>query len=130
MSYQFENIMTLKPADGKWGEDLAADYLAHLGIKILNRNWRFKRAEVDIIAQDGAILVFVEVKARSNLSFGPPEEMIDSRKKSMLYHAASAYMLETGYEGEIRFDILAITKEPHKMVEIRHFRDAFHPGYG
>jgi putative endonuclease len=120
--------MTLPLADGQWGEDLAADYLSHLGMKILARNWRNKRAEIDIIGEDGPVIVFIEVKARSNLSFGPPEEMVSYRKKKLLFHAASAYMLETGHEGEIRFDILAITHEPHKMVEIRHFKDAFYPG--
>ena len=122
--------MTLPIADGQWAEDLAADYLSHLGFRIIHRNWRHKRAEIDIIAWDGLSLVFIEVKARSNLSFGLPEEMVGSRKKKLLFHAASAFMMDYGHEGEIRFDILSVTKEPHKMVEIRHFKDAFYPGSG
>lgn len=120
--------MTFPLADGQWAEDLAADYLSHLGLRIIHRNWRHKRAEIDIIAWDGPTLVFIEVKARSNLSFGLPEEMVGSRKKRLLFHAASAFMVEFEYEGEIRFDILSITKQQHKMVEIRHLKDAFYPG--
>ena len=113
---------------GEWGETLAAQYLSDLGYTILERNWRYKRAEIDIIARDGGILVFVEVKTRANLSFGRPEEMVGFRKKRMLYDAASAYMRHIGYEWEIRFDIIGITGVEGRLLRIEHFKDAFYPG--
>jgi len=120
--------MSLQQENGRWGEDLAVNYLAELGLEILARNWRFKRAEIDIICREAGILVFVEVKTRSGLSFGRPEEMVGHRKKKLVFSAASAYMYKTGYEGEIRFDILSIFGRPGKSPEIQYFRDAYYPG--
>jgi len=120
--------MSLQQENGRWGEDLAIDYLAGLGLEIIVRNWRHKRAEIDIICREGGILVFVEVKTRSGLSFGRPEEMVGHRKKRLVFSAASAYMYKTGYEGEIRFDILSIIGSPGKPPEIQYFRDAYYPG--
>ena len=120
--------MSLQQENGRWGEDLAVDYLAGLGLEIIVRNWRYKRAEIDIICREEGILVFVEVKTRSGLSFGRPEEMVGHRKKQMMISAASAYMYKTGYEGEIRFDILSIVGRPGNRPEIQYFRDAYYPG--
>jgi len=120
--------MSLQQENGRWGEDLAVSHLAKSGFEILHRNWRYKRAEIDIIARDSGILVFVEVKMRANLSFGRPEEMVGFKKKQLMFNAASAYMHQYGYEGEIRFDIIAIAREPNHQEEIAHFQDAFYPG--
>ena len=120
--------MTIQRKHGLWGENLAADLLSESGLEILTRNWRYKRAEVDIIAREEGILVFVEVKARNSTHFGRPEEMITRQKQRFLIDAAMAYMRSIGYEWEIRFDIVAITGEPEKVREIKHFRDAFFPG--
>ena len=92
------------------------------------RNWRYKRAEIDIIARENGVLVFVEVKTRAYSAFGLPEEMVDQRKRKLLIDAAMAYMRSVGHEWEIRFDIVSVLGEPGKPTEIKHFRDAFFPG--
>ncbi len=111
---------------GKKGEDLAAAYLLEKGFKLLERNWRYSRAEVDLIALDEGILVFVEVKTRSYTAFGRPEEFVTERKEQFLAAAASAYMEAIDHDGEIRFDVIGVVlSEP---VDIQHFPDAFFPG--
>jgi putative endonuclease len=120
--------MSLQKENGSWGEDLAANYLAQNGIEILHRNWRYKRAEVDIIGNDDGILVFIEVKTKSGTFMGRPEEVVGLKKKRMLFAAASAYMHTTGFEGEIRFDIIGIIGQPGCVDEMLHFKDAFYPG--
>jgi putative endonuclease len=113
---------------GTWGESLAAGMLIDKGYLILERNWRFKRAEIDIIAMDGPILVFVEVKTRANTFFGRPEEFIGPGKKRLLFDAAAAYMRQVGHEWEIRFDIVSIIGIEGAHATMEHFKDAFYPG--
>ncbi len=120
--------MSIQKKNGAWGEDLAFDHLSQHGIEILARNWRFKRTEIDIIARENGIVVFVEVKTRASTSFGRPEEMVDRRKQRLLIDAAMAFMRSVGHDWEIRFDIIAILGEPGRLEEIIHFRDAFFPG--
>ncbi len=122
--------MAIQHEHGKWGENLAVAFLEKEGFEVISRNWRFKRAEIDIIAKEKGILVFIEVKTRSGTYFGRPEEMVDQRKRRLLIDAAMAYMRSVGYEWEIRFDIVAITGEPGKTYEVRLYRDAFFPGLG
>ena len=111
---------------GKRGEKIAADYLVSKGYTILEKNWRFKKAEIDIIAKDNeGILIFVEVKTRSYTYFGEPEAFVDEKKKSLLLDAASQYMDEVGYEWAIRFDIIGIVIDKSDNVSISHFEDAF-----
>ncbi len=113
---------------GKKGEDLAIQFLKDKGYEILETNWRFRRSEVDIIAKDGLILVFVEVKTRSYDYFGKPESFVSARKKVLLQDAAAAYMHEINHTWEIRFDIIGILMPSPKHIEINHFEDAFFPG--
>ena len=120
--------MTIQHDHGRWGEVLAYDFLVREGFDILAKNWRYKRAEIDIIGKEKEILVFVEVKMRAYNDFGLPEEMVSKRKQRLVIDAAMAYMRSIGYEWEIRFDIVAIMGSPDTGVEIRHFRDAFFPG--
>ena len=122
--------MAIQHEHGKWGEQQAVNFLVKEGFEVICRNWRFKRAEIDIIAKEKGILVFIEVKTRSGTTFGRPEEMVDQRKRRLLIDAAMAYMRSVGYEWEIRFDIVAITGEPGMTHEVRLFRDAFFPGLG
>lgn len=112
---------------GKEGEKLAKSFLERKGYTILETGWRAGRAEIDIIARKQDILVFVEVKTRRNNTFGYPEDSVGDKKEQLLFEAAGFYMREIGYEDEIRFDIIAITMQPKQ--EIRHFRDAFFPGW-
>ncbi len=120
--------MGLQKKHGDWAEDKAAGYLCAEGFELLERNWRYKRAEIDIIAMDGGILVFVEVKMKAYVHFGRPEEMVDRRKRRLLIDAAMAYMRATDYEWEIRFDILAIIGRPDEEFAVTHYKDAFFPG--
>lgn len=120
--------MSIQHDHGKWGEERAVAFLIAEGFEILVRNWRFKRAEIDIVAREGGILVFTEVKTRLGIAFGRPEEMVDKRKRRLLIDAAMAYMRSIGYEWEIRFDIVAIIGSPGGACDIKLYRDAFFPG--
>ncbi len=113
---------------GRKGEQLAVEFLQKKDYQILETNWRFSRAEVDIIAKDGEILVFVEVKTRSYTWYGEPEESITAKKEALLADAAAVYMEKVGHEWEIRFDIISVLLEENKPPRIRHFEDAFFPG--
>ena len=109
---------------GNRGEALAEKYLLDIGYQILERNWRFSRAEVDLIAKDGEVLVFVEVKTRSSDIFGKPEESITPKKEALLKDAAAVYMEQIGHEWEIRFDIVSILIKGSDYA-IEYFKDAF-----
>lgn len=110
---------------GRWGEDLAVDFLRRHGFEILARNWRAGRAEVDILARDGDVLVAVEVKTRGTDAFGRPEIFVGRRKIRMLTEAVNAYAEQTGWEGDIRFDIVAIVRQGGQ-TRIEHIPDAFY----
>jgi len=113
---------------GKAGELAARRFLENKGYAMLESNWRFHRAEVDLIAKDGKILVFVEVKTRSSDAFGKPEAFIDARKQRFLAEAASAYMEQIGHDWEIRFDVVSVLVKPGGETLLEHFEDAFFPG--
>lgn len=121
--------MAQQQAKGKLGEDLAAEYLLQKGYTLLHRNWRNSRQEIDIIAQTGDILVFVEVKARSSSAFGAPQDFVDYKKEAHLEKASLAYLENSGHNGEIRFDIIAIQFNKKGKADIQHIEDAFFP-YG
>ncbi len=113
-------------AAGKTSEDLAAEFLAAKGIRIVKRNFHFGRVgEIDIIAEDGQALVFVEVKARSSTLYGTPEEAITSSKQRAIRKVAEGYLYTHGItDRECRFDVIAIrlfSDEP----EITHLIAAF-----
>jgi putative endonuclease len=112
---------------GKHGEQIACDFLENKGFKILSKNWRHEKAEVDLIVKDGSIIVFVEVKTRKNDDFGYPEEAVSNKKQELLGLAADAYIELENHQGEIRFDIIAITQEHEKSAKILHIKDAFFP---
>ncbi len=115
---------------GKLGENAAAEFLEKQGWRIVERNWRSGRYEVDIIAwTTEEILVFVEVKTRSgdNFGYGSPEASIDAKKQDMLSRAAGIYMESIDYEWEIRFDVVAVLLKNGKVLEIRHLEDSFFP---
>ena len=120
--------MAIQQDHGAWGENLAADYLIQSGLEILSRNWRYRRAEIDIVARDQDVLVFVEVKTRAGTGFGRPEVSVDRRKQRLMVDAGMAFMRATGYESEVRFDIISIVGTPGSQFEISHFKDAFFPG--
>lgn len=110
---------------GQEGERIAMDYLIRNGYEILHQNYRNKRSEIDLIAKKNGIVVFVEVKMRSSVSFGPPEDAVDQKKEEQIMMGAEAFMEEEEWSGPIRFDILSIVKKKCRIDEIRHFIDAF-----
>lgn len=110
---------------GDAGESLAAEVLTKAGLRILERNYRFGRAEIDIVAEESGELVFVEVKARHSLQFGEPEESVGFTKESNLRKAAEGYCLERGLTDQFyRFDIVAIRQNKNITV-VKHLRNAF-----
>jgi len=112
---------------GKRGEELAVSFLEKKDYQILETNWRYRRAELDIIAMDGKILVFVEVKTRNNNNYGEPEIAVDQKKENLLASAGAAYMREIKHDWEIRFDIISIIYKNEQSFTIKHFEDAFFP---
>ena len=112
---------------GKRGEDLAQAYLINQGYRILARNWRSGHREIDLIVAGPDGVIFVEVKTRRTARFGHPEEFVDEQKQAHLVSAASDWMMQTDYEGEIRFDVMAILLPPSGPPQIRHLPDAFWP---
>ncbi|MCB0572129.1 MAG: YraN family protein [Phaeodactylibacter sp.] len=113
---------------GKTGEELARRFLEGEGYRILETNWRYSRAEVDLIAMDGQALVFVEVKTRSTDAFGRPEEFVSLKKQRLMAMAAGAYMEAIGHYWEVRFDVVSILYRSEADYELRHLKDAFFPG--
>jgi len=115
---------------GQRGEALAAQFLEAQKYQILARNWRHRRAEIDLIVQaPEQILVFVEVRTRSNDLFGLPGIDISERKKQLIFDAANAYMESINYQWAIRFDLIGIVLHDSRPPEIAHYEDAFLPGY-
>ena len=112
---------------GKAGEAAAVQYLSAAGYEILETNWRHSRAEIDIIAKDGEILVFAEVKTRSS-DFSPPEASVNTKKQKLLTRAARAYMEMTNHNWLFRFDVFAIHYVNENDIRIKHLKDAFFLG--
>ena len=110
---------------GKWGEDLAANYLQHEGYFILERDWKSGHRDIDIIAADSdGTVVFVEVKTRSNRVFGEPEDAVDYWKLKNLKAAINHYIKYQHINGEVRFDIVTIVgSENDSEPEINHIKD-------
>ena len=118
-------LKTIQQQLGKQAEDLAVGYLQNKGFKILKRNYRYKKAEIDIIAQKNTCLVFVEVKARTSQGFGYPEEAVGPTQQKLIRSAAENYMRAHDWNQAIRFDVIALLQQKGVM-EIMHFEDAFY----
>lgn len=108
---------------GKKGEKEAQLYLLANAYEILACNYRFKRCEIDIIAQKNNTLIFFEVKTRSSNSYGVPESFVSDSQQSRIYTAAMHFIEENGHVEDIRFDIIAIEKNK----DLLHIEDAFFP---
>ena len=111
---------------GNFGEEKAANYLVEKGYTILQRNYRHKRNEIDLIVKKGQLLIFVEVKTKSNLTYGLPEETVDQSKADRIVEAAENYLFENDWQNDIRFDIISIVLKGKLVKEIKHFEDAFY----
>lgn len=110
---------------GKEGENLAASFLEKNGYIIRDRNWTFQKAEIDIIAQKEAILAIVEVKTRSSIDFGLPQDFVKPKKIQLLVKAVNEYVIKNDLDVQIRFDIIAIHKDAAQKFNIEHIEDAF-----
>jgi putative endonuclease len=110
---------------GKKGEQLAVDYLIAKGYTIVQQNYRFQKAEVDIIAKLKDILAIVEVKTRSTIDFGNPQDFVKPKQIQRLVKAVDEYVIVNNLDVEVRFDIIAIVKQG-KGFKIEHFEDAFY----
>lgn len=113
---------------GDRGEELAASFLEGMGYRVLERNYRFERNEVDLVCLDPEEeVVFVEVKARSGTEYGPPEAAVTPEKQQALIDVSRGYLHEREWEGAAaRFDVVAILLTEGDP-EIRHHKDAFWP---
>jgi|TARA_B110000240_G_C13470511_1_gene440728 putative endonuclease len=109
---------------GKKGEQLAIDYLVEKGYTILDKNWRFQKAEIDIIAQKENTLAVVEVKTRSSDYFGNPQDFVNPKKIQLSVSAINEYVISKDLNVDVRFDIIAIIKT-EKETKIEHLEDAF-----
>ena len=110
---------------GKLGEELAVEFLRKEGYRILETNWMFQKAEIDILAQKENILAVVEVKTRSSLDFGLPQDFVKPKKIQLLVKAVDAFVSERDLDIQVRFDIIAVHKEGKSFV-IEHLKDAFY----
>ncbi|WP_281987881.1 YraN family protein [Aquimarina aggregata] len=110
---------------GKKGEQIAADFLVNHGYTILEKNYRYLKSEIDIIAQKGTIVVAVEVKTRSTPEFGNPQDFVKPKQMQSLVKTIDYYVIENDLDVEVRFDIIAIIKNA-SGTKIEHLEDAFY----
>lgn len=118
---------------GRLGEDTAARLLISRGFRILHRNLRIGHAEIDLVAENGAVLVFAEVKTRRQIPgspspFGTPAEAVDAKKQAMLVRAAEAYLAEHAPDKFFRIDVIEVYADPqsadYRVLDVRHFENA------
>jgi putative endonuclease len=107
------------------GERAACSFLKEKGYEILEKNYRYRKSEIDLIVKHENWLVFVEVKTRSGSFFGFPEEFVDRKKQLTIFDAAENYMYEKDWNGNVRYDIVSVMAVKGKL-EIYHIEDAFY----
>ena len=110
---------------GKIAEDLAVDFLVKAEYKILARNFRYLKAEIDIIAEKQNQIIIIEVKARNTDAFLEPQEAVNKKKIKLLISAANYFVEENNINKEVRFDIISVLPNQQKTLEIHHIIDAF-----
>lgn len=114
--------------DGDWGEALAAEYLEARGCRIVEREWRCRLGEIDLIAEQEGMLLFVEVKLRTNLRYGMPREYVTAKKREKLRAAALLYLSMHGLDAPARFDVAEVYTDVHRSAgktRIRYIANAF-----
>lgn len=112
---------------GRQGELLAKTHLENEGYEILDENWTFGKAEIDLIAYKDRMIIFTEVKTRTGNYFGEPEDFVDARKQKLLAEAAEEYIYLMDHQAEVRFDIVAILFRSETSYQLNHIPDAFWP---
>lgn len=119
--------MFSKKETGSFGEDQAADFLLKNGYKIVQRNWRYLKGEIDIIAKKDEWLVFIEVKTRRTTDFGNPEAFVTPRQQKLIVSTAHQYLINHDCQEEARFDIIAVVVQNNKVMRVDHIEGAFYP---
>ncbi|MGG4220774.1 YraN family protein [Paenibacillus jamilae] len=115
-----------RKAKGTMGEEAAASFLEHLGYRILERNWRCRSGEIDLIAKQEHILVFIEVRSRSSSKYGTPAESVTARKITQVRQTAAVYLHMNGIgDAPVRFDMISVRLSAETAVVTDHFKDAF-----
>jgi putative endonuclease len=109
---------------GKEGEEIALRFFRKKGYRIIERNYRTPLGEIDLIAKDGDVIVFIEVKTRIDIAFGRPFEAVDWRKKEKIKKVSLCFLKRFRYEVPARFDVLSINIENGEK-KVEHIRDAF-----
>ena len=109
----------------KIGEQLAVDYLSRNGCTILERNFTYQKAEIDIIAQKDDTILVIEVKTRNSAFFGDPQDFVSQGKIKLLVKAANEYIISNNIQMEVRFDIIAVLKNKN-IEQLEHFENAFY----
>lgn len=112
-------------AVGRAGEEAACRFLASQGYRILHRNLRFRAGELDVVAEEGGTLVFVEVKTRSGSSHGTAAEAVTPRKQAQLVRLACIYLARQGEERPCRFDVVTVAPAPEGGWRCELIRNAF-----
>jgi putative endonuclease len=112
---------------GRKGESLAKTFLEDAGYEILDENWTYGKAEIDLIAYKNSVIIFTEVKTRTGNSFGEPEDFVDARKQKLLADAADEYIYLMDHQGDVRFDIISILFDKNANYTLKHIEDAFWP---
>ncbi len=111
---------------GKRGEDLACSYLKRHGLKIIQRNYRQKSGEIDIVCRDQSYIVFVEVKTRKSLRYGLPYEAVTQKKQAQISRVALDYLTRHKcLNHAVRFDVVSIVVTGDGNADIEHLRDCF-----
>jgi putative endonuclease len=110
---------------GNLAEDLAVDFLAQKNYKILGRNYRYQRTEIDIIAEFDGLIIIVEVKARGSDFFMEPQEAVNKCKIKSIVKCADFYLQINNIDKEVRFDIITVVPDEKKKLQITHIEDAF-----
>ena len=111
---------------GKNNENIAACFLQEKGYRIIKRNWRFGKKEIDIISEKDNLLVITEVKSRLTKSEVRPEESVSMKKQHLIIEAAEAFILQYGLDQEVRFDVIFVDNN-QADIRIEHIPDAFYP---
>ena len=121
--------MTTNAETGRYGEQVATNYLRQNGYMICATNWRQGRYEIDIVAQKAGIVHFVEVKTRRAGSFATPEQALNATKLTAMRRAASAYLAQYKVWGEVEFDLMAVDIFPDNTCDVRFVRNAAEYGW-
>jgi putative endonuclease len=115
-----------KDAVGAYGERVAARHLEEVGMRVLDRNWRCAEGELDLVALDGDVLVFCEVKTRSGAGFGAPAEAVVRSKASRIRGLALRWIADhPGHGGQIRFDVVGVMLPRSGAADVTHIPAAF-----